>query len=202
MHLWREPTPLLLASGSATRRAMLAGAGLPVETRAPRLDERALEAGLAAAGASSPEVAAALARAKALAGSIPGRLTLGADQTLDLDGMRWHKPANRTEAGRQLAALQGRTHSLHSAFVLARDGEVLAEGVGAARLTVRPLSAAFVAAYLDAAGESVLASVGAYQVEGLGAHLFEKIEGDHFTILGLPLLELLAALRGLGSLQD
>ena len=202
MPLWREPSPLLLASGSATRRDMLAAAGLPVEARSPRIDERSLEAGLAAVGASSPQVAAALARAKALALSIPGRLTLGADQTLDLDGQRWHKPSNRDEAGRQLAALQGRSHSLHSAFALARDGEVLAEGLGSARLTVRNLSSAFIAAYLDEAGDRVLASVGAYQVEGLGAHLFDKIEGDHFTILGLPLLELLAALRRLGSLQD
>lgn len=202
MPLWREPLPLLLASGSATRRNMLSAAGIPVEARPARVDERSLEDGLAAAGASSPDVAAALAQAKALAGSAPGRLTLGADQTLDLDGMRWHKPASRAQAAHQLAALQGRSHRLHSAFALARDGEVLAEGTSAARLTVRPLSSAFIDAYLDETGDSVLASVGAYQVEGLGAHLFDTIEGDHFTILGLPLIPLLAALRRLGSLQD
>lgn len=202
MPLWRESEPLLLASGSATRRAMLTSAGIPVEARPPNIDERALEAGLEHAAASSGEVALALARAKALACAAPNRLTLGADQTLDLGGRRWHKPASREEAGRQLGALEGRSHSLHSAFALARDGVVIAEGSGVATLWVRCLSPAFVEAYLDQAGASVLASVGAYQVEGLGAHLFERIEGDHFTILGLPLLELLAALRRLGSLQD
>lgn len=204
MPLWREPSPLLLASGSATRRAMLASAGVPVEARAPNVDERALESGMEAAGVLSPQIALTLAQAKAMAGAAaaPGRLVLGADQTLDLEGRRWHKPASLEAAARQLAGLQGKTHSLHSAFALVRDGVVLAKGASAARLTVRPLSDAFIDAYLEEAGAGVLASVGAYQVEGLGAHLFDTIEGDHFTILGLPLLPLLAALRGLGSLQD
>ncbi len=195
--LWRAPEPLLLASASPIRRAMLEAAGLPVEVEPARIDERAL-----APDGDAKMVAAALARAKALEVSSrrQGRLVLGCDQTLDLDGLALHKPAGRADAARQLAAMAGRAHDLTSAFALARGGAVLAEGALTARLTMRGLAPETIDAYLDAAGPAALASVGCYQIEGLGSHLMERIEGDHFTIMGLPLLPVLAALRGLGLL--
>lgn len=200
--LWRRSEPLILASGSATRRAMLLAAGIPVDVVKPEVDERGIEAGLAGQGASAREVAQALAVAKAQAVSQerPGRLVLAADQTLACDGANFHKPADPAAAAAQLASLGGRTHHLHSAFALARDGEIVDDGVASASLVMRALSPDFIAAYCAAAGPAILQSVGAYQLEGLGAQLFESIEGDHFTILGLPLLAVLAALRRQGSL--
>lgn len=196
--LWRGGAPLLLASTSPTRAALLASAGLPFEAEAPGVDERAVEAALP--GASPRALAEALAREKALAASRrhPERLTVGADQTLDLDGTALHKPSGPQEAAEHLRRLSGRTHALHSAVALARGGEVADAFVATARLAVRELSAGFVEAYLAAAGEAVTRSVGAYQVEGLGAHLFERIDGEHATVLGLPLMPLLARLRGMG----
>ncbi len=200
--LWLSQQPLVLASGSLTRRAMLMAAGVPVETVKPTVDERALEAPLLAAGESPARIALALAIAKASAASVlqPDRLVLGADQTLACAGEAFHKPADHAAAARQIASLAGRDHELHSAFALLRGGKVLAEGHQTARLTMRPLTPAFIDAYLDAVGAAALASVGGYQIEGLGAQLFERIEGDHFTILGLPLLPVLAALRNLSVL--
>jgi len=200
--LWLAATPLLLASGSATRRDMLAAAGIPIAVVKPQIDERAVEVPLLAAGSPPDAVAAALACAKALAVSQdhPGRLVLGADQTLTCDGAAFHKPATLAQAADQIAALAGRTHELHSAFVLARDGAPLVEGVAIARLTMRPLSADIIARYLEGAGPAALSSVGGYQIEGLGAQLFDRIEGDHFTILGLPLLAVFVALRDLDVL--
>jgi septum formation protein len=197
--VWRGDA-LVLASTSATRRALLDAAGLPVEARAPGVDERAVEA--AAAGLSPEGLAGRLAEAKALAVSrtAPGRIVLGADQVLDLDGRVFHKPADREGARAHLAALAGRTHALRSAAVLARDGAVVATLCETARLAMRPLPPDAIARYVEAAGDRVLSSVGAYQLEGLGVHLFERIEGDHSTILGLPLLPLLAHLRALGLL--
>ena len=200
--LWLAAQPLLLASGSMTRRDMLVAAGVPVEIARPEIDERAIEAPLVAGGAPPEAVAAALACAKALAVSQarPGRLILGADQTLTCDGEAFHKPPTRMAAADQIAALAGRTHELHSAFVIARDGAPIIEGAAVARLTMRDLSPGFIISYLDAVGNAALSSVGGYQVEGAGAQLFERIEGDHFTILGLPLLPVLAALRDLSIL--
>jgi septum formation protein len=200
--LWLAAEPLLLASGSSTRRDMLLAAGIPVEIVRPGIDERAVEAPLVAEGSPPDAVAAALACAKALAVSQAhsGRLVLGADQTLTCDGAAFHKPATLAAAADQIAALAGRTHELHSAFVLARDGAPVIEGIGVARLTMRALSPGFILRYLDQVGPAALASVGGYQVEGPGAQLFDDIEGDHFTILGLPLFGVLAALRDLGTL--
>ena len=197
--LWLAPCPLLLASGSESRLAMLAAAGVVTEVVRPVIDERAVEAPLRAEGAGAGTVALALARAKALAGAAaaPGRIVLGADQTLDCDGQDFHKPADASQAATQLAMLAGKSHTLHSAFALARDGAILAEGVDRATLVMRPLTESFIALYLENAGPAVLQSVGAYQIEGLGAQLFESLDGDHFTILGLPLLDLLAVLREL-----
>lgn len=200
--LWLGESPLLLASGSATRRDMLLAAGVPVETAPPQIDERAVEAPLRENGAPPSAVAAALACAKALSASRsrPDRLVLGADQTLSCAGRSFHKSADAAAAAAQIAALAGRRHELHSAFVLARDGAVIAEGGRSAILTMRGLSPDWIAAYVEAAGPAIRGSVGAYQIEGLGAQLFEAIEGDHFTILGLPLLAVLAALREQGLL--
>lgn len=202
LSLWRDARPLLLASGSTTRRDMLIAAGIPVEAIRPDLDERAAEAPLLKQGAPASAIAGALACAKALGVSVnnPGRVVLGADQSLTCGGTIHHKPADLPAAAAQIATLAGRTHELHSAFVLARDGEILAEGGEVAHLTMRPLGAEFIAAYVAAAGPAILSSVGGYQVEGLGAQLFETVEGDHFTILGLPLFAVLDALRDLGCL--
>lgn len=200
MPLWLAEKPLVLASKSAPRRALLEAAGIPVEVRAADIDERAVErlAGAAAAGG----VAALLARekARAVAAAMPARLVLGADQTLALGERRFDKPADRAAARAQLRALAGKTHELHSAIVFVRDGEVLGEAVRVARMTMRALSDRFLDHYLDAAGLAVTASVGAYQLEGLGVHLFERFDADHFTILGLPLLDVLEFLRREGSL--
>ncbi|WP_438345261.1 Maf family protein [Methylorubrum populi] len=197
--LWRAPAPLLLASASATRRDLLASAGLPVETAPARIDERALEA---EGGVLAPlELARRLARAKAeeVAARHPGRVVIGADQVLECEGRVFHKPADLAAAHAHLARLQGRTHQLHSAVAITRDGAV-EDFVETARLTMRPLDAAAIDAYLRLAGAAVTTSVGAYQLEGLGIHLFERVEGDHSTILGLPLTPLLARLRGMGLL--
>ena len=201
--LWMASEPLVLASRSAGRMTMLAQAGIPIEAVPAEIDERALEA-RAAAEPDGRSVALRLAGAKAcaVAGLRPGRIVLGADQTLLLDGVPFHKPAGFEEAVAQLMALAGRTHVLESAAVLMRDSEVLAEITGTAQVALRRLPETSVRAYLDAAAPAVLASVGCYHVEGLGAHLFERIEGDHFTIMGLPLLPLLAVLRRLGVVLD
>jgi septum formation protein len=200
MSLWRAERSLILASRSAPRRAMLESAGIPIEISLPDLDERAVES---AAGSLAPtEVAGLLAleKAKAVSRLKPGRMVIGADQTLALGHRRFDKPPDRFAARAQLAALAGATHHLHAAVAVVRNGDVEFEAVESARLTVRPLSNAFLDAYLDAAGTAVLESVGAYQLEKLGIHLFERVEGDHFTILGLPLLRLLEFLRRDGCL--
>jgi septum formation protein len=195
MPLWLAPQPLVLASKSDVRGKMLAAAGLRFEIRPAQIDERAAEA-----KAGNPEAATAarcLARAKAdaVARVVPARLVLGADQTLARGAARFSKPASREEAAEQLRALRGQTHELHSALALVRDGEMLFDCVDSARLTMRDVSDRFLENYLDMAGPAALASVGAYQLEGLGVHLFERVEGDYFTILGLPLLPLLNFLR-------
>jgi septum formation protein len=198
MSLWLAPLPLLLASKSKTRRALLEAAGLPLEVVPADLDERAIEVD---AGITDPAgVAKLLARekARAVAAKTPGRFVLGADQTLALGDRRFSKASDRAGARIQLAALRGRTHMLHAAIAVARDGNILFEHVDAARLTMRAFSDAFLERYLDAVGDAALASVGGYQLEGPGVQLFEKVEGEHSTILGLPLLPLLAWLRELG----
>ncbi len=193
--LWRGAEPLLLASTSPTRRALLAGAGLSVETQGPGVDERAVEA--ACTGLAPAELAVRLARAKAeaVAARAPGRIVVGADQVLECDGVVFHKPADAAAARTQLARLAGRTHRLHSAVALIDGGPAPETFVETAHLTLRPLDAASIAAYVALAGPGATASVGGYQLEGLGIHLFVEIAGDHTTILGLPLLPLLARLR-------
>jgi septum formation protein len=200
MSLWQDDRPLVLASRSTSRRAMLEAAGIPVEVCVADLDERAVEA---SAGTRRPaDVAALLARekAKAVGRLMPQRIVVGADQTLALADRRFDKPCDRAGAREQLMALAGKTHHLHSAVAVAQDGNVLFDATATASLTLRPLSGSFLDRYLDTAGGAVLECVGAYQIEKIGVHLFERIEGDHFTILGLPLLKLLVFLRRNGSL--
>jgi len=198
--VWRGEQPLVLASKSATRLTLLVHAGLPVETVAADVDERALQD---AAGEMDPAgIALLLARAKALSGSkaAPGRLVLGADQTLALGPKIYHKPVSVEAARKQLLELAGQTHALHSAVAVACDGEVLFDTVVSAFLTMRPLTEETLSAYFAAAGPRVLTSVGAYQLESVGVHLFTRVDGDHFTILGLPLLQLLPFFREQGLL--
>jgi septum formation protein len=200
MGLWLAEQPLVLASRSDSRRAVLAAAAVPVEVLPADIDERALEV---QAGSRSPgEIARLLARAKAcaVADKLPGRLVLGADQTLALADRLFSKPADLAAARDQLKILRGRTHELHSAIVLARDGAVVFEHCEIARLGMRDFSDRFLDSYIEAAGSAVTASVGGYQVESIGIQLFERIDGDHFTILGLPLLALLQYLRRQGCL--
>lgn len=202
--LWLDAAPLVLASKSASRIAMLAAAGIPVEAVPASVDERTLEQQARAEGADAVGVSRALALAKArdVSSRRPGRIVLGADQTLALGSEAFHKPEGREDAARQLAALAGRTHQLHAAAALVLDGETLFEAVQTAHMTMRPLSPAMIAHYLSAAGDAVLTTVGAYQLERIGVHLFERIEGDHFTVLGLPLLPLLAELRAMGKVAS
>jgi len=195
MTFWRGKTRLILASQSRTRQALLANAGIGFEAVTAEIDERAVQQ---ASGLSAPgEIASLLAREKALSVSArqPGKFVIGADQTLALGERLFSKPAGRAQAAEQLRALAGQRHELHSAVAVARDGKILFEAVAIAGMTMRRLGEAEIGAYLDEAGDAVTSSVGAYQLEGLGVHLFERIEGDHFTILGLPLLPLLAFLR-------
>jgi nucleoside triphosphate pyrophosphatase len=200
--LWLAKAPLVLASKSAARQALLKAAGLPFGVIAADIDERAVEAPLRAKAAPATAIAAHLARAKALAVSAhaESRLVIGADQVLALGDETFAKPESREAARAQLAKLSGRTHALQSAVCVARDGSILFEAISTANMTCRGFSPDFIDRYLAAAGDSVLTSVGAYQVEGLGVHLFDKIDGDQATILGLPLLPLLAFLREEGSL--
>jgi septum formation protein len=195
MTLWRGKDTLILASQSRARQALLANAGISFEAVPADIDERAVQQ---ASSLTAPgDIAALLAREKALwvSSRQPGKYIIGADQTLALGDRLFSKPAGRAQAAEQLRALAGRAHELHSAVAVARDGKILFAETSMARMTMRSLDQAGIDAYLNAAGQAVSSSVGAYQLEGLGVHLFERIEGDHFTILGLPLLPLLAFLR-------
>jgi septum formation protein len=192
----------VLASRSASRRQLLSSAGLDFDIEPAEVDERALESECLARGESVEGLALALARAKALEVSArwPGALCLGADQTLLLDGRLLHKSPTLEAAARTLAALAGRAHRLTSAFALARNGAIVGEGQDSAELTMRALDKTQIAFYLACAGSDVLSSVGVYQIEALGLNLFDAIEGNHATILGLPMLKLLACLRRQGML--
>lgn len=195
--------PIVLASGSPFRRKMLEDAGIVIEAVPADIDERAVEEAIRDSGITPGELAAILAEAKAVDVSqrLPGRLVIGADQTLSLGDEVLHKPQDMEDARRRLLALSGRVHQLNSAVVLARDGAVLWRQVSIARLTMRPLTPEFIGRHLSRVGEKALSSVGAYQIESEGIQLFEAIEGDLFTIVGLPLLPLLAELRNLGEID-
>lgn len=195
MPLWLGQQPLVLASKSDIRGKILAAAGLRFGIRAAQIDERAVEAKAEVSDAIAAAGLLARAKAMAVAAQMPGHVVLGADQTLAHGAARLTKPVNRDDATNQLRALRGQTHELHSGIAVVRDGEVLFELVDTARLTMRNFSDRFLEDYLDMTGDIAMTSVGAYQLEGIGIHLFERVDGDYFTILGLPLLPLLKFFR-------
>ncbi len=194
---------LVLASGSRIRAELLQNAGLSIEIDPADVDERLVEAPLLEADFAPEDIATVLAEAKAndVSERRHGDLVIGADQILAYQGRRYTKPDDMEAARRQLLAFSGKTHELHSAVVLAQNGNAVWRHVSTARLTMRELSPQFVGQYLADVGEAALSSVGAYQLEGPGIQLFEKIEGDYFTILGLPMLPLLEELRREGLLK-
>ena len=195
MTLWRGPKALILASQSGAREMLLANAGIEFEAVPADIDERAIQQN---SNITAPDkIAGLLAREKALwiSRRRAGKYVIGADQTLALGNRLFNKPGSRAAAAEQIRAMSGQTHTLHSAIAVALDGKIIFETIAIARMTVRHLSNDDIEAYLDAAGDAVTQTVSAYQLEGLGVHLFERIEGDHFTILGLPLLPLLGFLR-------
>jgi septum formation protein len=200
MPLWLSPDPLILASRSKVRQKLLAAAGIPIEVCPADLDERQLEA--LAPSQESDAVATFLASEKALSVEVssPGRLVLGADQLLALDGKRFSKPGDRATARAQLLELSGRTHTLYSAIAFVQNAGVQFEHVSTARMTMRSLSDRFVERYLDVVGNAATESVGAYQLEGIGVQLFERVDGEYFTVLGLPLMPALDFLRQRGYL--
>lgn len=195
---------VVLASGSRTRAEMLERAGVRVTLAPAAVDEEEIKLAARAEGAPVEDVAEALAELKAqrVTRKHPGALVIGADQMLECEGRWFDKPADRAAARAQLQELRGRTHRLVSCAVVIRDGERLWHHVDRARLTMRPFSDAFLDSYLGASGDDVLQSVGAYHLEGLGAQLFHRVDGDFFTILGLPLLPLLGFLRVHGVIAE
>lgn len=194
---------IILASTSPYRRTLLENAGVDFSVDRPLIDERAVEEATQGSGVTPAEVALILARAKAedVSSRHPDAFVIGSDQTLSFEDELLHKPKNMDEARRRLLAFSGRTHFLNSAVAIARNGETLWSHVGEAAMTMRALQPAFVGRHLARVGEKALSSVGAYQVEGEGIQLFERIEGDHFTIVGLPLVPLLEALRRLDAID-
>jgi septum formation protein len=195
---------LVLASQSAIRRKLLENAGLTVETLPARVDEDEIKLALRAAGATVEDAAIKLAEAKArrIGEKIPGAIVLGCDQMLECGGVWFDKPPDRAHAAAHLRALAGKTHRLVSAVVAYRKMVRVWHHVDSAKLVMRPLSDSFIESYLDRAGDDARASVGAYQLESLGAQLFTRVEGDYFTVLGLPLLPLLGFLRANGVVAE
>lgn len=191
---------IVLASKSASRRAMLGAAGVEFDVRPAGVDERALEAELDNVGPGA--VALALAEAKALSVDGGGRPVLGSDSVLSVEGRRFSKPASRAQAAEHLRFFSGRTMELHSAAALALGGEIVWRHADEARLKVRVLSDEFIERYLIEEWPEVGQCVGVFRIEGIGVQLFERIDGDHFTVLGMPLLPVLGALRSLGELAS
>jgi len=193
---------LILASQSASRRAMLEAAGVSFSAVPAHLDERAIEAGMA--GAPAREIALALAEAKAaaVAAEHPGRLVLGSDSLVEVAGRRFDKPRTRDEAAEHLRFFAGKVMMLHSAAALVRDGRTEWRQASLARLQVIDMSEQFIEDYLQAEWPAVSGCVGVFRLEARGVQLFEAIDGDHFTVLGMPLLSVLGALRALGELPS
>jgi len=204
MSVTPEKPAIVLASTSPSRRALLANAGLVFTAKKPDVDERAVEAPYLKTGATPAFLAALLSREKALAVSARAEnaFVIGGDQVMEFEGRPYSKPESREEARDHLTRLSGKSHSLISAFAIARNGEILFEAAETARLTMRTLGEAAIDRYLALLPDEVLFSSGVYQLEGPGVQLFSKIEGDFFTILGLPMLTLLKALRKLGAIDE
>lgn len=198
------PPEVILASGSRPRARMLVNAGVPFTASAASVDEATIKASMRATGADVADVAELLAATKAqqVSRNHEGSLVIGADQMLACDGEWFDKPDSPLAARKQLEKLRGRTHELISAVCVVRDGEVLWHNIDRARVTIRPFSGTFTDQYIDKMGEKICATVGGYELEGLGAQLFSRIEGDYFTILGMPLLPLLDFLRGHGVICE
>lgn len=196
--------PLVLASASQTRAGMLEAAGLSVLVEPARIDEEAIKASLRAEGAPPRDQADKLAELKALrvSGRRQALLVLGADQMLVCGGKAYDKPSDKFEAAAQLAELRGKPHELLSAAVIVRDAAPIWRHVGRARMHMRPFTDTFIEQYLEEMGDEVLETVGCYKLEGLGAQLFSRVDGDYFTALGLPLLEILGFLRAQGVLPE
>lgn len=199
---WLGVKPLILASRSSARKALLEAAAIPIRIVKPRVNEKAIAATLLETRTTPAEIAIALAHAKAeaVAQSLPDEYILAADQTLDHDGSLFMKPVDRAGAAAQIRRLRGAEHQLHSAAVLRRGETVLWAGISSATLVMRDFPDSFLEAYLDAMGEKLMTTVGGYEIEALGPHLFSEIVGDHATILGLPLFGVLYALREAGLL--
>ena len=195
--------PVILASGSASRRALLANAGIGAEAVRPGVDEDAAKAAMRVEGVSASDQAMRLAELKArkVSASRPG-LVIGGDQMLSLDGRAFDKPGDRNEARAHLRALSGKTHTLETALVICEGGVPVWRHLAQPRLEMRQLSDSFLETYLDQTGDAILSTVGGYQLEGLGSQLFARIEGDYFSILGLPLLALMDYLRNRGVLAS
>lgn len=196
--------PVLLASASAARAAMLRDCGVPIETQPARIDEAAVKAAMLAEDAPPRDIADTLADLKAqrIAQRNPGRLVLGADQVLVQAGTLYDKPADLDEARAQLSALRGQAHELLSAAVIYEDGRPVWRHIGRAQLIMRAFSDAFLDAYIDRHGDDLLATVGCYKLEADGACLFSRVQGDYFSVLGLPLLEVLQFFRTRGVIQE
>ncbi len=194
-----EPS-IVLASTSAIRRKILGAAGVSHRAMRPEADEDALKRSFLQEGLGAEALSLALARGKALSITAPGAFVIGADQIMEMDGVIFDKPRSMREAADRLEAVAGRAHRLVNGVCVVRDGVVVFEHQSAAHLTMRAITRGEIENYLAAAGEEVLASVGAYQVEALGGRLFERIEGDFFTVLGLSLFPLLGFLKGQGAL--
>lgn len=194
---------VILASGSAGRRMLLENAGVRFRIELPDVDERAVETAIDDSGTTPAELALILAEAKATEVSLrfPEAIVIAADQTMNLGDRRFHKPADMDEARRNLIELSGRTHELNSAVVIAEAGKVNWHCVDTAYMTMREFSPHYAGRYLSAVGDAALKSVGSYQIEGLGAQLFDTVEGSYFTIVGMPLLPLLQVLREHGAID-
>lgn len=197
------PSELILASSSASRQMLTRNAGLDFSSIPADIDERSIDARLADEGAAPETIAVELAKAKALAVSLlhPSAFVIGSDQTMSLGSRIYHKPKDMDEAHANLMSLSGKTHRLNCGAAIARNGKIIWDIVTVADMTVRNLDTDFVTRHLERVGPKVLSSVGAYQLEGEGIQLFTSIEGDYFTILGLPLLPLLTKLRMLGVID-
>lgn len=195
---------LILASASPARATLLRGAGVEINIKPARVDEEEVKASLRAEGANPRDQADVLAEMKAVSVSRanPGLLVLGADQILSFKGQAYDKPRDQAEARTHLLTLRGQRHELHSAAVIALDGEPIWRHIGVARLAMRPFSDGFLEGYLTQMGDEILTTVGGYKLEGIGAQLFARVDGDYFAILGLPLIETLGFLRVRGALAE